>query len=594
MSYTFDISAKDKSARKESLRWILNHISKNKFKFLFMIITTLAVIALRTIIPFFIGILVDKVIEPREKTLVKPYALLILGLGITRILLQSMNIIVTNSISAGAVKDIREEFFETIQAKPLRFHNRTLSGDLMALATNDMRQLGSLLNPGLRMLAEAFVGLFTVVLLAISINPVFTLLLTPFFILYIISIFHYNKQMEPISATFMSKWSHISRSAQDSIIGVRVVRAFNGEDYEIRQFRDVVMDFKKAWYKRQMIQAKYWPLFYIYVTIGISFVGSTWAVINGYMSIGELVSLNGMLLLLIQPTFIISFAIAMAQSGLAGGERIFHTMYSYDPEEDKKREYIPWPEHVNGDIEFRDVSFKYEGNDKYILSDINLKVSAGQTVALVGPTGSGKTSLTKLLSRFYKYEGQILLDGVDIQKYRLRDLRRHFGRVEQDIFLFASSIRDNITFGITNGEIKEFNIEYAAKAAQAHEFIMEMEEGYDTKLGERGVGLSGGQKQRIAIARCVLTNPPVMILDDSTSAIDSETEEKIARAMDKVMENRTTFLITHRLSAIRKADLIAVFKDGKIKETGTHDKLLKSSKDYRRIFGKHLIIQEVK
>ncbi|MCY3413426.1 MAG: ABC transporter ATP-binding protein [Candidatus Heimdallarchaeota archaeon] len=593
MSYIFDTSKRDAKARKQSILWLLGHLSENKFKFTYMVLALLAVTGLRTAIPYLIGFMIDDAVYPKNNELLLFYAILILGLGLLRIILSYLNIFVTNSIGWNSIRRIREEFFETIQAKPLRFHNRVRSGDLMALATNDMQQLGGMINPGIRMVSEAFIGLAAVIIFATSINPIFTLALTPIFILYVQSILRYNDKMKPIMGTFMSKWSMISRSAQDSITGVRVVRAFNAQRFEMRKFKEVVDDFKRVWYKRQIIQAKYWPLFWINFAIGVSLIASIWAHYAGYMSVGEIISINGMLLILMGPTFIISFAVGMFQSGLAAGERIFHTMYAFDPEESLS-EKQSWPDVVRGDIEIKDVSFKYEGTDKYVLKNISLKVNAGETVALVGPTGSGKTTLTKLISRFYPYEGSILLDDADIQQFKLRDLRQNIGRVEQDIFLFASTIRSNIEFGIGDEAIDFDLVKQAAITAQAHDFIVEQPDGYDTKLGERGVGLSGGQKQRIAIARCILINPPILILDDSTSAIDAETEERIALAMDKVMQNRTTFLITHRLSAIRKADKIVVLRDGEIKAVGNHQELVHSSLEYRRIFSKYIELPPIK
>lgn len=590
----FDTTKRDPKARSSSIKWIIKHLARDKKKFIIMVVGIIITIVFRTIIPYFIGLMIDEAILPRDMDRLATYAIIILGVGLVRILISYITIYITNSVAWETIKEIRVEFFEKMQSKPLKFHNTVRSGDLMALATNDMNQLGYMVNPGIRLMAEAFLGLIAVIAFTTSLNARFTLYLSPFFIIYLIAVRSYNRKMNPISQTFMYKWSLISRSAQDSITGVRVVRAFNGEEFEQNQFYDVVDDFKNAWDKRQMITAKYWPLLIIYVTIGFSFVVGVWLVITGGLTLGELIGINGMLLLLIMPTFIISFVITMFQSGLAGGERIFHTMHAAEAEEGNNKKIIDWPDSVNGEIIFKDVNFKYEGTEKYVLKNINLTILPGETVAIVGPTGSGKTTLTKLASRFYNYEGNILMDGVDIQKYRLRELRQNIGRVEQDIFLFASSIYDNIRFGTGDKEITQEEIERATRTSQAHEFILEQPEGYETLLGERGVGLSGGQKQRIAIARCLLTDPPILIFDDSTSAIDSETEEKIADAMDKVMQDRTTFLITHRLSAIRKADKIVVLKNGEIMSLGKHDDLLTSSEEYRRIFSRHIALPPLK
>jgi ATP-binding cassette subfamily B protein len=567
-----------------------------------MVIGTISIVALNMFIPVLVGVLVDQAILPKNLTNSEKldrlvfFTVLILIIGLTRVLLQYCTIFITNSLGWQAIRDIRIEFFEAMQKKPLRFHDRVRSGDLMALATNDMNQLSGMINPGIRMIAGAFISLLMVIILSFNLDITLTLVLIPFFLIYLWTIRDYNKRMRPISATFLHKWSNISRSAQDAITGVRVVRAFNGEEFENNKFREVVVEFKKTWDVRQMMTAKYWPLLVMYLTIGFSFFFGTWLVLEGQLSLGALIGINGMLILLLQPTFIISFAIAMFQGGLAGGERIFHTMMAEEAEESGKTisQKIDWPTNINGAVSFKNVNFKYEGTDKYVLNNLNFSVVPGETVALVGPTGSGKTTLTKLILRFYEYEGEICIDGVNITNYRLRDLRQNIGRVEQDIFLFASSIKENITFGLAdNQKISDEDVIKAAQTAQAHEFILKQNKGYETIVGERGVGLSGGQRQRIAIARCLLTDPPILILDDSTSAIDSETEEKIASAMEHVMKNRTTFLITHRLSAIRKADKIIVLKDGTIKAIGKHEELLQTSPDYRRIYSKQIKLPEL-
>ena len=457
----------------------------------------------------------------------------------------------------------------------------------MAIATNDMDVLSNMINPGFQMVSNAILSFIIFAIFGLLANFTLAILVLPLLIVYFWTVKRYNYKLKPIAAVFQYKWGNMSIAAQDNITGVRVVRAFGGEDFEIKKFRNVVLDFKKIWLAQQWVQARFWPLLVIYTTIGFAFFAGVWLVTLQQLSIGTLIAFNGMLILLVQPTMTISFAIEMIQGGLAGGERIFKMIYADTKEEDENLVKRKWPSEVEGSIEFKNVNFKYEGTDKYVLKNINFTVKPGETVAIVGPTGAGKTTLTQLLLRFYDYEGQITLDNIDIKEYTLRDIRHNISRVEQDIFLFATTIRENITFGHPRETtISQEEIEQVAKMAQAHDFIMEQSQGYNTIIGERGVGLSGGQKQRIAIARCLLTNPHVLILDDSTSAIDSQTEEKISRAMDQVMLGRTTFLITHRLSAIRNADKVIVPKDGTIKAIGTHEELIVTSPDYQRIFNK--------
>lgn len=583
----FDLSSKDRKARISGLVWIFRHLTKHKIKFAVMTIGILITIFLRMIFPLIIGIMIDISIIPQDLEFLFFFTSLLLGIGLFRVGINYLTLYATNLLAWQAIRDIRIEFFENMQKKPLKFHDKMKSGDLMALATNDMTQLAFMINPGVRLVADAFVSVIIVLFLVFTISTIFTVVLLPLFFIYIWTIKNYNSKIRPISATFLHKWSLISRTAQDSITGIKVVRAFNGEEFESIKFRKVVENFKSTWKTRQMIVAKFWPLFVINLTIGLSFIAGSWFVLQNQLTFGELVAINGMLVLLIQPTMIIEFAVMIFQEGLAGGERIFHIMMAEEAEESNISEQLAWPAKIEGRISFKNVNFKYDGTSKYVLTNINLEINPGETIALVGPTGAGKTTLTQLLLRFYDFEGSISIDGIDIRNYSLRDLRQNLGRVEQDIFLFATSIKDNLTFGIGKDKyITNEIIFQATQTAQAHNFIIEQKDGYDTIIGERGAGLSGGQRQRIAIARCLLTDPPILILDDSTSAIDSETEEKISKAMQMVMKNRTTFLITHRLSAIRKADKIIVLKEGTIKAIGKHYDLLQSSKDYRRIFSK--------
>ena len=593
-SIIVDIDKLDRKARLASLKWIVSHLMKNRLSFGIVIFGLISINAITALLPYLIGVMIDEAVIPNDRELVIQFALVILILGVSRVLLGYLMIFNNNILSWNAIKSIRIEFFENVQRKPLKFHNKAKSGDLMAMATNDMNQLGFMINPGMRLVSEAFLTLVFVIILALRTDRTMATFLLPFFLVYLLAIRRYNESMTPIARVFQEKWSKISRTAQDSITGVRVVRAFNAEDHEKAKFRQVVDDFKITWKQRQMLTARYWPQLIIYLTIGSSFLFGIWLVGENRLSVGQLIGINGMLILLIPPTFLISFAINMLQGGLAGGERIFHTMMVEEHEDKSDHEKQLWPENVAGKIEFKHVNFRYEEAENYVLKDINLVIEPGETVALVGPTGCGKTSLTKLLLRFFEYEGEITIDGTDIQNIKLRELRQNMGRVEQDVFIYASTIRENLIFGLgLHSGVSNNEIIKAAKVAQAHDFIMEQENGYDTVVGERGFTLSGGQRQRIAIARALLVDPKILILDDSTSAIDSDTEERISQAIDEVIKNRTTFLITHRLNAIRKADKIVLIKQGSIKAIGRHEDLIQTSKDYRRIFSRHIALPEI-
>jgi ATP-binding cassette subfamily B protein len=302
--------------------------------------------------------------------------------------------------------------------------------------------------------------------------------------------------------------------------------------------------------------------------------------IRGYLTVGSLLVFSRYLSMFLQPFQMIGFFISSYARSMAGATRVFSIVDTQPQIQD--RPGAVQLDHVRGDIEFQHVYFAYDGV-RNVLEDVDISVKAGETVAILGPTGSGKTTLIYLIARFYDpTSGKITLDGRDIREIKLESLRKNVGIVLQDVFLFSSTIRDNIAFGKPGATMEE--IAQAAKAAQAHEFIMALPKGYETVIGERGVTLSGGQRQRIAIARTLLVDPKVLIFDDSTSFVDAETEASIQKALDKLLENRTTFIITHRLSPIRRADRIVVLNRGRVAEIGTHEQLLKAGGVYAEIY----------
>lgn len=383
----------------------------------------------------------------------------------------------------------------------------------------------------------------------------------------------------------MRKWSAIATAVQDNITGAEVVRAFAEESYERQKFMKYVLDFKRAWYRQQVLQARYFPTLILFAAIGISVLAGSYLVLLEKLTIGGLIAFNGLLISLLVPTYVIGFAIRLFNGGMAGARRI-HAMEIREECEENGKGENEFPSHITGVIRFKNVSFKYPTSKKPVLDNISFSVAPGQTIAIVGPTGSGKSSLTNLLLRLYDYDGEITIDGINIKDYSLESLRKSFGRIEQDIYLFPRSIKENIVFGARGAD--HADVERAARLAQAHDFIMKLPKGYDTYVGEGGSQLSGGQRQWVALARTFLTNPSILILDDSTSSVDSETEEKIVKAINAVIEGRTTFVITHRLSSIRQADCIIVLKSGRIVAKGHHSKLITTSPDYRRIFGKNV------
>jgi ATP-binding cassette subfamily B protein len=367
----------------------------------------------------------------------------------------------------------------------------------------------------------------------------------------------------------------------ETLNGIEVVKATVQEYNELKKYVSNARSYRDAYLDQGKIQAKYFPLLLIALTVTI---GLTHGIILNFIpvvffSIGQLIGYLGLISQLRFPTMVSMRVFAIIRAAISSSERLLELM-------NKKTEIDEnlggTKKIIDGKITFENVSFTYPGSEKPVLKNINFEVQPGQTVAIVGTTGSGKTTLTKLMSRLYDVnQGRILIDDINIRDYALQSLRRQISYIEQDIFLFSDSLFNNISFGRTSS-LEE--IIYYAKEAQADDFILQLPNQYDSEVGERGVQLSGGERQRIAIARAFLSDPRILILDDSTSAIDSNTEDKIQKAIKNILRRRTTLLITHRLSQIRWADLIIVLKSGEIANMGTHEDLLRTSEEYRKIF----------
>ncbi len=575
-------------------RWFISQILANPLLIIIVIICTILAIIARTTIPVVIGIALDVAIidlndlltDNQQLDLLVNFLSLIFFLGISQVILNIIGVFFQQKLSWGTQRRIREEFFASIQDKPIKFHDATPTGELMALATNDLGQLGGFMF-GFSMITDVIISLFITATLVVTALNSIELVITsiPFLIAYIWAAISYNKKMGPIQRTFMRKWSGIAEAIQDNIMGAEVVRAFGEEEYEKKKFMKHVIDFRDTWEKQQILQARYFPTLVLFSAMGFSFFVGVFLILFSNFTIGGLIAYNGMLATLLVPTYIISFAISIFNGGLAGAQRIHTAMFSQEGENGRQVGALEFSPKSTGDIKFENVTFKYPQTKKPVLENINLHIAPFQSVAIVGPTGSGKSSLVKLLLRLYNYEGTIKIDNIDIKRYSLESLRKGIGFIEQDIYLFPRSLKENIAIGKRNATQGE--IEQAARLAQIHDFILEQPKEYDTNAGEGGSQLSGGQKQRIAIARTFITNPRILVLDDSTSSVDSRTEEEIINAIQKVTQHRTTFIITHRLSLIRNADVVIVLKDGKIVARGHHSKIIQTSPDYRRIFGKH-------
>jgi ATP-binding cassette subfamily B protein len=488
-------------------------------------------------------------------------------------------------------RDAREELYSSLLGKSQTFHSRQKVGDIMARATNDVHFLNLMFSPGLQLIMDAALGMVVPLVMIASLD--LRLLLTPaiFLVLLVLTVLEYNNRLNPVTDEQRERFGELNGNLADALEGIETVKANLGEARESGKFRTGAARLRDLYVRATRIQALYWPLLAFALCWGAAFIHALLLWRTGSISIGQVVSF----MLLWNPlrfaTFISIWSFNLFQMGLSSAGRILETIVTRT---DLDENPDGLARRIEGAVEFRDVSFSFCGSEggacegetsKPVLRHISFRVEPGETVALVGQTGSGKTSLARLVNRVFDADsGSILVDGVDVRDWSLESLRGQVAVVEQDIFLYSRTIRENIAFGREGASEEE--IVAAAREAQAHDFIMSFDKGYDTEVGERGVTLSGGQKQRIAIARAFLADPRILILDDSTSAVDSRTEDEIQQAMRRASAGRTTFLITHRLSQIRWADRILLLKGGELAAAGSHAELLSSNADYRRLFAR--------
>ena len=482
----------------------------------------------------------------------------------------------------GIALRLRNYIYDHLQRLTFSYHDQMQTGELLQRATSDVEAVR-------RFFSEQIIGVARISTLFIINFSALLLLNVPLALISVIAIpimvlmsFLFFRRVEKVYKAFQDQDAVLSTAMQENLTGVRVVKAFARQDYEIEKFD------KENWHRftlgRKLLtmMSMYWP---ISDTIGfvqqvIGFIVGALMTINGDITIGTYIAYAGMVTRIIWPMRELGRLIVQMSTGLVSYGRVMEII---GQDREPMRDGL-WPEHdLRGEVVFDDLSFHYETGEP-VLHDINFRCEPGQVIALLGSTGSGKTSLVNLLPRFYDYTaGHILLDGVELKDYSRGYLREQIGAIEQEPFLFSRTIRENIMFGVSR-EVTQEEVENAARAAAVHDVIMSFPKGYDTLVGERGVTLSGGQKQRVALARTLLKNPRILILDDSTSSVDTETEAEIRSALKRLMKQRTTFIIAHRVQSLMTADLILVLDKGRIVQRGTHDELVNQPGTYRRVY----------
>lgn len=562
------------------VRWIWSHSVRYWPILVMLVIGAIGNAALAAVVPVLVGNAFNDMLQPApDLSLLLPLALILGGSQVVRGVLQFGRNFGAELMAQRIERDIRDELYVSLLGKSMTFHNLQPVGDTMARATNDVREVNFMFSPGVNLVVGSTLFMIIPFFIVPRYSPV--LLLTPviFACLYFLSLWQYLRSMSPVTDEVRETFGEMNTHLSEALDGVEIMKGAAQEGAEVETFVTNARRVRNAFVRQGDIEARFLPNLWI----GLAYAGGLFHALllfrAGTINIGDVVAYFGLLRMLEFPTFTSSFAYTQISLGISGARRIMELI---NRETDLDQNAAGHRDAMRGNIEFRGVTFAYPEGEP-ALKEVSFSVQPGQTVAIVGQTGAGKTSLVKLINRTYDAgAGHILVDDVDVRQWNLASLRSQISMIEQDIFLFSRSISDNIAFGKPGATPEE--VQAAARAAQAHDFIMDFEQGYDTVIGERGVTLSGGQRQRLALARAFLTDPRILILDDSTSAIDSATEDLIQRAILNAARGRTTLLITHRLSQIRWADLIIVMRKGSIASLGTHDQLMQSSEAYARIF----------
>jgi ATP-binding cassette, subfamily B, multidrug efflux pump len=564
-----------------SMRWAWGYIRNYRVRLFLSLSLSLFISALNMVNPYVAGKIVDKVIFEHQEHLLLPLLTTMIGVTIVKTVIRYNYQLSFERISQGVIFRIREQLYDRLHQLDFSFYDRTKTGDIMSRMTGDLEAVRHFISWVIYMIFENFTILIFAIVFMFSIHP--PLALTMLVITPISGFFAYKLtfSVKPTFSEIREQFARLNSVVQENISGNRVVKAFAKEDYETEKFSVQNKEFKE----KNIISARVWEKYLPVLdslagvfSVAMIFVGG-FMVIKGSITIGQLVTFNSLLWALNNPMRMAGWLINDVQRFIASAEKVEELLNTESKIENQNIRYNV--KNIMGVVEFDHVSFSY--GDEPVLEDINFKVIPGQKVGIIGPTGAGKSTLVNLLSRFYDTtSGDVRVDGVNVRDWDLHQLRWNIAMVMQDIFLYSDTIEGNIAYGNPEATIEE--VQLAAKVAEAHGFICELSNGYDTVVGERGVGLSGGQRQRIALARAILKDPAILILDDTTSAVDMETELRIQHTLKSILQEKTCFIIAHRISSVMEADLILVMENGRIIEKGKHTELLKKKGYYSHVF----------
>ncbi|MFZ6032958.1 MAG: ABC transporter ATP-binding protein [Melioribacter sp.] len=557
---------------------------------LFILISNVATVFVPILIKDSINLLENNL----DTHLIVNYALYTVGItliaGVFQFFIRETIIVASRKIEY----DLRQDFWEHIQKLPLRFFQNNSTGNIMSHATNDINAVRSFVGPAVMYSIDNGTLFLMIIPIMLSLSPALTfyvLLPLPFlsYLVYVVM-----RKIHVKYTRIQEKFSELTEKAQENFSGIRVVKSYVREDYEVKEFTKQSDEYLKRKMDLVRLQALFHPIFFViagFSTIIVIFVGGK-MVIDGEISLGIIVAFVAYLSMLIWPMISFGFVANLVQQADSSMKRLLK--FFNEPYEIKDGDETDYSiENIEGQIEFKNVSFRYNDFLPPVLDNVSLKINKGETVAFIGKTGSGKTTLVNLIPRFYDVtEGSVTIDGVDVRKIPLKTLRKNIGFVPQETFLFSDTLAKNIVYG--NGNEDEELIKYVAQISQLAKDVESFPKGYDTILGERGITLSGGQKQRTSLARALAIDPKILILDDSFSAVDTHTEEEILKRLKEFMKNRTSIIISHRISTVKDSDKIFVIDNGRIAEEGTHEELVELGGIYADLHFKQLLEEELK
>ena len=560
---------------------ILQYVWKYKCALIFGTVSMLIIIGIDLFSPYLQKIFLDRGIVGGDQSVIIPILICFAVISIVKAVLGYGKEYTYDRLASFVQEDIKHSMFNHIQKLEFKYFDNINTGELMSRIGEDVDNIWDTIGFGLRLFIENIIYFTVSIVILLYLNWQLTIVCLMVMIPIGFIGIKLEKDFGKCYDELSDKTAEINITAEENIAGVRLVKAFTREKHEILKFLSMNKSYYDLNVKQAKVIGKYFPPieFLTNISLVIMIVLGGIFVMNGKMTLGTLVAFNGYIGNVIWPLRMLGNLMDLLSRSNASAKKIFKIIDRESKVYSKENSYKP--EKIKGKIEFNNVSFKY--NDEIVLKDIDLKIASGSTVALMGTTGSGKSTMLNLIGRYYDVcKGSILIDGIDVRDYDLEKLRDNMSIVMQDTFLFSDSIINNIKFSNSKATMKD--VEEVSKTACCFEFIQELESGYDTEIGERGIGLSGGQKQRISIARALLRNSEILILDDATSALDMETEYKLLSNLNKRKEKSTTFIIAHRISAVKNADIILYFEGGEIKEKGTHEELLQLKGSYYNVY----------